>query len=129
MSSPSVTLIGFDKDDQLSEVFVQFGLFKDYKAMLPELLLGILREQHPDVVVDTIELLDVPDCKLGGLQPEGADTLITVQTLDVPLDLRVAVRVGRTRLALDVQLVIKCEGLDATPTTSADLFVKAQRQL
>jgi hypothetical protein len=36
---------------------------------------------------------------------------------------------GRTRLALDVELVIKCEGLDATPTTSADMFVKAQRPL
>ena len=124
-----MTLIGFEKDDQLSEVFARFGLFKDYKAVLPKLLLGILREQHPDVVVDTIELLGVPDCKLGGVQQEGSEKLVTVQTLDVPLDLRVAVRVGRTRLALDVELVIKCEGLDATPTTSADMFVKAQRPL
>ena len=124
-----MTLIGFDKDDQLSEVFARFGLFKNYKAMLPKLLLGILREQHPDVVVDTIELLGVPDCKLGGVQQEGSEELITVQTMDVPLDLRVAVRLGRTRLALDVELVIKCEGLDATPTTSADMFVKAQRPL
>ena len=60
---------------------------------------------------------------------EGSEELITVQTMDVPLDLRVAVRMGRTRLALDVELVIKCEGLDATPTTSADMFVKAQRPL
>ncbi len=124
-----MTLIGFDKDDQLSEVFARFGLFKNYKAMLPKLLLGILREQHPDVVVDTIELLGVPDCNLGGVQQEGSEELITVQTMDVPLDLRVAVRMGRTRLALDVELVIKCEGLDATPTTSADMFVKAQRPL
>ena len=124
-----MTLIGFDLDDQLSEVFVQFGLFKDYKAMLPKLLLGILKEQHPDVVVDTIELLGVPDCKLGGVGEEGSEKLVNVQTLDVPLDLRVSVRVGGTRLALDVELVIKCEGLDATPTTSADMFVKAQRPL
>ena len=89
-----MTLIGFDNDDQLGEVFVRFGLFKDYRAMLPELLLGILRQQHPDVVIDTIELLAVPDCRLGGPPQEGGEGLITVQTLDVPLDLRVAVRVG-----------------------------------
>ena len=124
-----MTLIGFEKDDQLGEVFARFGLFKDYKAVLPKLLLGILKEQHPDVVVDTIELLGVPDCKLGGVPQEGSEELITVQTMDVPLDLRVAVRMGRTRLALDVELVIKCEGLDASPTTSADMFVKAQRPL
>jgi hypothetical protein len=125
----NVQLIGFEKDSDLGDLFVKFGLFQDYKATLPEHLLGILRQQHPNVVIESIELLEVPKCKLGGMQQEESKTLVKVQTLDVPLALRVTLRVDHTRLALDIQLVIKGEGLDSTPTTRSDMFVRAQRTI
>jgi hypothetical protein len=124
---PNVQLIGFEKDSELGGLFVQFGLFQDYKATLPDHLLGILRQQHPDIIIECIELLDVPKCKLGGMEQEQNKTLVRVQTLDVPLDLRVTVRAHGSRFVLDIQLVIKCEGLDSTPTIRSDMFVKAQR--
>jgi len=122
-------LVGFEKDSELGGVLAQFGVFQDYKAALPEHLLGILRKQHPDIVIESIELLDVPKCNLGGMQQDQTKTLVTVQKLDVPLDLRLTVRVGGGRFALDIQLVIKCEGLDSTPTTRSDMFVRGHRPI
>jgi hypothetical protein len=126
---PNVKLIGFEKDSGLSDLFVQFGLFQDYKTTLPDHLLGILRKQHPDIIIESIELLDDPKFKLGGMQQEKNKTLVRVQTLDVPIDLRATICVGRGRFALDVQLVIRCEGLDSTPTIRSDMFIKAQRPI
>ena len=126
---PIVQLIGFEKDSDLGDLFVQFGLFKDYKATLPEHLLGVLRRQHPDVIIESIELLEVPKCNLGGMQQEQSKKLVRVQTLDVPLDLRVTLLVGRGPLVLDIQLTIRCEGLDSTPRTRSDMVVKTQRAI
>jgi hypothetical protein len=127
--APNTQLIGFEKDSELGWLLARVGLFKDYRATLPEHLLGILRQQHPDVVIESIELLDVPKCKLGGMQQEQSKTSISVQTLEVPLDLRVGVHVGANRLALDVQLVLKCTGLDTAPSVTSDMFVRAQRAI
>lgn len=77
--------------------------------------------------MESIELVTVQKCKLGGIKQEQSETLITIQTLDVPLELRVALRVNQTRLVLDVHLILKYEGLDSTPTTRTDMFVKGQR--
>jgi hypothetical protein len=122
-------LIGFEKDSDFGALFAHFGVFQDYRAILPEHLLGILRQQHPSVIIESIELLDTPKCKLGGMQQPDSKTLVRVQTLDVPLDLRLTLQVGVSRLALDVQLVIICEGLDSTPTVRSDMFIRAQRAI
>lgn len=127
--TPHVQLAGFEKDSQLGDLLAQFGVFQDYRAALPEHLLDILRKQHPDIVIESIELLDVPKCKFGGMQQEDSKTFVRVQTLDVPLDLRLTVRIGAGRFALDIQLVIKSEGLGSTPTTSSDMFVRVHRAI
>jgi hypothetical protein len=127
--APQTQLIGFEKDQDLGGLFAQFGVFQDYRASLPEHLLGILRQQHPSVVIDSIELIDIPKCNLGGMQQPDSKTLVRVQTLRVPLDLRLTLRVGAGRFGLDIQLVIICEGLDSTPTVRSDMFIRAQRQV
>ena len=127
--TPKVQLLGFEKDSGLSGLFAQFGLFEDYRAMLPNHVLSVLRQQHPSVVIETIELLDTPKCDLDVIKQDLSSTIIRAQKLDVPLDLRLTVRVGSAHLALDVRLVIRCEGLDSTPTTRSDMFVTAQRAI
>ena len=127
--TPETDIIGFEKDSDLGPLLAQFGVFQDYKGMLPGHLLGILRQQHPSVVIESIELLDTPKCNLGGMQQPDDNSLVRVQTLRVPLDLGLILRVGAGRIGLDVQLVIICEGLDSTPIVRSDMFIKAQRQL
>ena len=122
-------LVGFEKDQELGGLLAQFGVFQDYRASLPAHLLGILQQQHPGLIIESIELLDTPKCNLGGMQQPDSKTLVRVQTLRVPLDLRLTLRVGASRFGLDVQLVIICEGLDSTPTVRSDMFIKAQREI
>jgi hypothetical protein len=122
-------MIGFEKDSELGGLFAQFEVFQDYRATLPEHLLGILRQQHPSVIIESVELLDAPKYNLGGMQQPDSETLVRVQTLRVPLDLRLTLRVGAGRFGLDVQLVIICEGLDSTPTVRSDMFIKTQREI
>ena len=124
-----VQLIGFENDSGLGELFAQFGVIQVYRAMLPEHLLDILRKQHPNVVIESIELLESPKCNLGGMQQEENKSLVRVQTLNVPLNLRLVLRSGGARSALDIQLVIKCDGLYSTPAVSSDMFVRSQRVL
>lgn len=126
-TSQTIQLIGFEKDSELGSLLASFGLSEDYGMELRERVLNTLREQHPEIVIESIELLTIPKCNLGGMKDEQKETLIRVQTLDVPLDLRVTLRVGSAHLALDIQFVLKYEGLDSTPTIRTDMFVKGQR--
>ncbi len=122
-------LIGFENDSDLGPLLAQFGVFQDYKATLPDHLLGILRQQHPSIEIESIELLETPKCNLGGMQQQDNEAHIRVQTLNAPLDLGLTVRVGASRFGLNIQLAIICEDLDSTPTVRSDMFVRAERRL
>jgi hypothetical protein len=61
-----IQLIGFEKE--LGALFAQSGVFQDYRATFPDHLLGVLKQQHPIIIIESIELLDTPKCKLGGMQ-------------------------------------------------------------
>jgi len=122
-------LVGFERDSELGALLAQFGVFQNYRANLTEHLLGILRQQHPSIIIESIELLDTPKCNLGGMQQPASETLVRVQTLRVPLELRLTLRVAAGRFGLDIQLAIICEGLDSTPTVRSDMFIKAQREI
>ena len=40
-------MIGFEHDAGLGDLLVQFGVFQDYRAELPDHLLHVLRQQMP----------------------------------------------------------------------------------
>lgn len=120
-------LIGFENDKGVGDLLAQFGMFQGYPQTVPAHLLGIFRQQHPDTVIESVEFIDAPKCSLGGTERGANRDVVTVQTLDVPLDLRVMVRVARSRLELDVRLVIRGEGLDGVPTVRSDMHVTGQR--
>jgi hypothetical protein len=122
-------LIGFEKDAQLGALFAKLGISNDYKAELPEHLLTVLRKQNSNVVIESLELLEVPKSTLGGMQEAPPGTMVRVQTFEVPLDLRLVLRHGDSRSLLDIQLVMIAEGFDSTPTYKSEMFIKAQRAI
>ena len=120
---PQAELIRFEDDAGLGGLLKTFGLCDDYRTMLSDQLTGILRKQHPGVILDRIELLSDPGCRVGGIQNEDKK-LIRVQDMDATPMLRVALHLGETRSSLDIRLVLKCTGLDATPKMESDMFVE-----
>src|SRR5262249_26494050 len=106
VESDDVELVGFDKEAGLTDLLATWEIFDDYKKWLPGHLLGVLREQEPSVRLESIELLSEPSCKLGGLQDPNGGTLMRVQELRVPLELKLLVHARGTRLVLDVELVL-----------------------
>jgi hypothetical protein len=127
--TPGPRLIGFEKDSHLQELLARFGILQDYRTELPGHLLTILRRQQPSVGIESIELLEAPKCGLGGMQKEEGSTIVRVQTLNIPLELRLTLREGASKIELDIQLVINWQGLDATPSATSDMYVKAQRTI
>lgn len=129
---PKPMLVGFERDKSfiaLCDLFADFGMIYDFRATLPDHLLEVLRKQHANIVIETIELLDSPKCNSGGMQDEHNPTIIKLQTLEVPLDLRLTLRAESRRHEMDVRLVIKGEDLDSEAKTTSDLFVVAQRAI
>jgi len=122
---PQAELIGFDHDAGLGGLLKTFGVFDDYRTMLSDHLTGILRRQHPDVVIARIELLSPPGCRVGGIQNEDKE-LIRVQDMDATLLLRATLHVAQMESSLDLRLVLKLTGLDETPKMESDMFVEKQ---
>lgn len=123
---PDARLIGFEKEERVRELLEKFRVMPDYPQALVPHLLDILRRQHPQTLIETIELLKVQKCSFGGTQ-HADRKLVTVQTMDVPLELRIGARVGASRIELDVTLTLKGEGLDTVPTLRSDMRVMSQR--
>ena len=125
----NVKMIGFERDEGLNDLFVQFGIAGDYKSVLPVHLTEILSKQHPGIVIASIELLEPPSCSLEGTEDESNKTLVRVQQMHVSLVLRTIVQSGEFRHSLDVELVLKCDRLDTEPSITTDMFVKGQTRL
>ena len=122
-------LIGFEKAPELGKFFATFGVFHDYQVELPKHLLDVLCKQHPDICMESVELLENPRCDVGGLNGGQHESVVNVQTLMVPMDLRLTLSVGRSRYLMDVRLVLKRDWLGSAPTTTSDMFVRAQAEL
>lgn len=120
---PETQLVGFENAANLRDLLRKFGVCQDYPGMLPAHLAGILRQQHPDVVLDRVELLSQSDCRVGGMKDEGKDNVVRVQDMEFTIKLRVALHVGETKSLLGIRLVLKCTGLDAIPAMVSDMFV------
>jgi hypothetical protein len=128
-STPSqVELIGFEDDSGLAGLLAKLGLSEDYTTMLPGHLSDVLTRQNPAIVIDSIELLEVGGCNAGGMQEEG--TLLRLQTFEVPIDLRINLHAGASRMSLVARLLIKAEGIDTGEASiTSDLYIKEQEAI
>jgi hypothetical protein len=124
-----IEMVGFENDGGLNELLTQFGIAGDYKSTLPMHLTDVLQRQAPDVIVTRIELLGEPTCSLAGMRDDKNETFLRVGELNVRLALKVMVRAGEHRSSLDLELVMKFEGLADTQRATTDMFVKSQTRL
>ena len=125
MQSQPVELRGFPADDPLHDIFNKFKILADYRTFLPDHLAGVLREQHPDVEIRSIELLNAGECHLGGFPSADNSEQILVDSLTAPLDLRLLISTNGMDLhELEIVLKIHATDIRDSPTISTDMFVK-----
>lgn len=125
MQSHAVELLGFPDDDALHDVLTKFNILANYRAFLPDHLAGVLREQHQNVQIRTIEFLNAGECKLGGFpSPDNSEHLL-VDSLTAPLDLRLRLSTNEAELhELDITLEINATNLRELPQIATNMFVR-----
>ena len=121
----SVELVGFPDDDALHDVLSKFNILTDYKTFLSDHLVGVLREQHPNVQFRTIEFLNAGECNLGGFpSPDNSEHLL-VDSLTAPLNLRLRISTNGTDLhELEITLKINATDVRESPKVTTDMFVQ-----
>lgn len=125
MPTQPVELVGFPDDDSLHDLFVNLNILADYKAFLPDHLMDVLREQHPNVQLQTIEFLSAGNCDLGGFpSPDNPDHL-RVDSLTAPMDLRLRLSTNGSDLhELDISLHVIATNIRESPQVTTDLFIR-----
>jgi hypothetical protein len=130
MNANAVELIGFDSDEALDDISRRFGLLADYKSFLPEHLTELLKEQNSSVEIRSLELLGTPNCDTGGMPSPDNEDHVIVNTIKIPLDLRIHLSTtGQDLHELDVTLVINAEGVNSTPQLTSDMLIQNHREL
>ena len=130
MDSNAVQLIGFADDDALDDIFAGFGLFADYKSFLPEHLTELLRRQHPNVELRSLELLGKPNCDVGGMPSSDNEDHLIVDTIKIPLELRIQLSTtGDDLHELTVTLAINAANVRTTTQVSTDLLIRDHRKV
>jgi len=108
-SELAVHLISFDNVDAINELLERIGITAELGVFLGEHLTQVLRQQHPDVVIQSIEFLRAGDCSADGSRTSEGQ-IIQVDSLCIPIDTRVVlVSNSRTHdLNLHVRIIANC---------------------
>jgi hypothetical protein len=124
--------IHFETHDQYAatnDLLRGAGLVVDLDDFLPEHLIGVLRKQYPTTEIESIELLEIDQCSLGGMQ-ESDSSPILVDSLSVPINVATIVTVDKQRIMLKLQVVIRVTGKNGKYTKlETDVFVLEQMSL
>lgn len=116
-------LLQFYKVDAANELLRQVGVDEALGPFLGAHLTEVLRKQHPDVQIETLELLQTHPCSAGG-QMQEQSTLADLHSLRLPFDVRVHVVSGELREELDLHVVLMATAVDGGYQITSDVFVQ-----
>ena len=129
MDARRIRLINFGDDEALDEVFHRVGI-EDYKVFLPNHLAEVLRKQHPNVELRSVELLGTPKCDVGGMPTLSNADIVIVDTIKIRLELRTHLSAtGDDLHELNVALVINVADVQATPQITSDMVIRSHREI
>ena len=131
MTETSIEFIGFEDDHDLDELFTSFRLLDDYKSFLPGHLTDVLRKQHPNAELRSLELMESQsNCELGGMPSPENKERIAVDTMRVPIKLRIRLSTnGEDLHELDATLVIDAKEMQSDPQITSDLLIQSHRTI
>ena len=120
--------VGLPAKAAVDAVHIATAALNKYKSFLPSRLNDVFRKQHPSVELRSIELLGTPNCDLGGMRsPDNQDHLI-VDTVRIPLELRIHFSTtGDDLHELVITLVFNATDVQTTPQITSDMFIRNHR--
>jgi len=122
---PQVVLYGFERCEALGSIFELIGLPSEPGLFLHSHLTGVLRKQHPDVVISTLELVAVPDCDLGGFIT-GEPEIMRVESMCIPIKILAQTVVQGKPHGLRIDLIVNAKGEDGRYIVTTDMHVREQ---
>ncbi|HVJ82532.1 MAG TPA: hypothetical protein VNC50_15795 [Planctomycetia bacterium] len=122
---PQVVLYGFERCEALGSIFELIGLPSEPGLFLHSHLTGVLRKQHPDVVISTLELVAVPDCDMGGFMTRAAE-MMRVESMRIPIEVLVQAVVNGKPHGLRIDLFVNAKGENGRYVVTTDMHVREQ---
>jgi len=123
-------LINFEENDAANDLLRDFGFVVNLGEFLVEHLEDVLRKQYPSTDVQSIELLQLHNCSVGGMPSNSDLTIILANSFSLPVDVATIVRVEGQRAKLKLQVVIRVTGENGRYTGyETDVFVLDQMNL
>lgn len=116
-------LVGFEKSDSVSALLSDIGLVPGLGDFLSEHLLEVLRRQHGQLNIESIEFIGSGNCNAGGMQSE-TPNIVHLHSISVSCDVDVVVTVGNERYSLNLQVVLHANLPQAALTS--DVLIKNQ---
>jgi hypothetical protein len=119
-------LINFGNVDAVNELLGRIGITTELGEFLSKHLTQVLRKQHPDVVIESIEFVKAGDCSVDGRQAtEGP--IVSVDSLCIPIDTRVVLVSDNRTHELDLHVRIIARASDGMFDIKTDVIVQRQR--
>lgn len=118
-------LINFDNVDAINELMQRIGITTELGVFLGEHLTKVLRKQHPDVAIQSIEFLEAGDCSADGSQTSEGE-VIQVDSLCIPIFTRVLLVSNSRKHELDLHVRIIANSANGTFDIKTDVIVQRQ---
>jgi hypothetical protein len=120
-------LINLDGDEvrAVENLLIEIGISSKLGAFLAEHLSQVLRKQHNDAIIQSIEFIGARGCSAEGYQSPDNDA-INVYNICIPLDVKVTVAIKLRRLVLSLYVQVVAINLNTFCDVKTNVFVVGQ---
>lgn len=118
-------LMNFGSVDAINELLNRIGMTAKLGEFLVNHLTQVLRDQHSDVVIKSVEFIKADDCSVDG-ERFSDGSIISVDSLGIPIDVHVALVSNNRRLELDLQVRIIAHRMGGAYDVKTDVIVQRQ---
>lgn len=125
MTSETMKLINFDNAIATNHILQQIGILKELGEFLGDHLTQVLRNQHSDVVIQSIEFVGADPCSAGGM-PSDDNHTIHLDSLSIPIRTRVLLMSDGCTHDLTLLVTIIGESVNGQHNIKTDVIIERQ---
>jgi len=103
----------------------RIGVTTNLGEFLAEHLTQVLRKQHCDVVIESIEFVKAGDCSVDG-RPVSEGSIVSVDSLCIPIDVHVVLVSNNRTHELDLHVRIIARTVSGILDVKTDVIVQRQ---